>query len=42
MSDWLLPNPKTKKPFTDIKHPWDMRTLFARALSSSSLGGTGI
>lgn len=20
---WLLPNPKTKKPFTDIKHPWD-------------------
>lgn len=20
---WLLPNPKTKKPFTDIKHPWE-------------------
>ena len=20
---WLLPNPKTKEPFTDIKHPWD-------------------
>lgn len=20
---WLLPNPKSKKPFTDIKHPWD-------------------
>ena len=20
---WLLPNPKTLKPFTDIKHPWD-------------------
>ncbi len=20
---WLLPNPKTKLPFTDIKHPWD-------------------
>lgn len=20
---WLLPNPKTRKPFTDIKHPWD-------------------
>lgn len=19
---WLLPNPKTKKPFTDLKHPW--------------------
>lgn len=20
---WLLPNPKTKQPFTDIKNPWD-------------------
>lgn len=20
---WLLPNPKTRKPFTDIKHPWE-------------------
>ena len=20
---WLLPNPKTKKPYTDIKHPWE-------------------
>ena len=20
---WLLPNPKTKEPFTDIKHPWE-------------------
>ena len=20
---WLLPNPKTKEPFTDIKNPWD-------------------
>ena len=20
---WLLPNPKTKRPFTDIKHPWE-------------------
>jgi integrase len=20
--DWLLPNPKTKKPFTDVKHAW--------------------
>ncbi|MBC2666056.1 tyrosine-type recombinase/integrase [Novosphingobium flavum] len=19
---WLIPNPKTRKPFTDIKHPW--------------------
>jgi integrase len=21
--DWLLPNPATKKPYTDIKHPWE-------------------
>lgn len=21
--DWLLPNPATLKPYTDIKHPWD-------------------
>jgi integrase len=21
--DWLLPNPKTRQPFTDIKHPWE-------------------
>lgn len=21
--DWLLPNPVTKKPYTDIKHPWE-------------------
>lgn len=20
---WLLPNPKTRKPYTDIKHPWE-------------------
>jgi integrase len=20
---WLLPNPRTRKPFTDIKHPWE-------------------
>jgi len=20
---WLMPNPKTKMPFTDIKHPWE-------------------
>jgi len=20
---WLLPNPETRKPYTDIKHPWD-------------------
>ena len=20
---WLLPNPKTKRPYTDIKHPWE-------------------
>ncbi len=21
--EWLLPNPKTRKPFTSIKHSWD-------------------
>lgn len=20
---WLLPNPRTRKPYTDIKHPWE-------------------
>ena len=26
---YLLPNPKTRKPFTDIKHPWDTARLEA-------------
>ena len=21
--DWLVPNPATREPFTDLKHPWD-------------------
>lgn len=21
--EWLLPNPKTKQPYTDLKHPWE-------------------
>ena len=20
---WLLPNPETRRPYTDIKHPWE-------------------
>lgn len=33
---WLLPNPKTKKPFTDIKHPWET------ARAAAGLGGLHI
>ncbi|MEJ6011519.1 tyrosine-type recombinase/integrase [Novosphingobium aquae] len=33
---WLLPNPATRKPYTDIKHPWET------ARAAAGLGGLHI